>query len=351
VSLPSAAGPLAVGSITHELVDAGRPAHLLSSVPGRGLFLKLWYPAEPAPAIAPELLWGELRQDARVPLLVRGLLGLMRRRSASHPRAALAVAAPAVLPVLYNHGLISFAAENTSLMQELASRGHIVIALQHREQLAEWQALNRQQPGGQSARALSAQIRRSNARQRAQLARQLYEASVNTNRMVLERAKDTVFALDNLASVIAAIPGQRIRAVPPLAHLVGYSVGGAVATEVALRDARVASAVNIDGGTYGSIDVRSVRVPYLMMYSAANEAINDELLPADAVRVCAPGTLHLNFHDVSGLVPPLRWIGALGAAEPLAALRWRNQTVAEFVARAGGQYVNPPGVSGVAQQL
>src|SRR5215469_5564693 len=132
--LPSPSGPHPVGSMTYELRDPDRPSRLLSPVAGRKLFLKLWYPAESTPAALPELLWDQLRADDRVPLSARMLLALLRRRTTAHVRAPLAVIEPATLPVLYNHGLVSFASENTSMMEDLASRGHIVIAIQHEEQ-------------------------------------------------------------------------------------------------------------------------------------------------------------------------------------------------------------------------
>ncbi len=335
MSLPHPNGPLPVGSITLELQDPGRPRHLMSAAQSRKLLLKLWYPARPAPGATTERLWKQLRDDGRTSLIARTLLTLIRRRTASHPAAAFATAVQPSCPVIYNHGLISFASENTSMMEDLASRGHVVIAIEHRDQLSELRALNRHQalPRKRLARDLTAKIRRASTAERAGLARRLYEASDNTNRIALERAKDTSLVLDNWASILAAIPGRTACAGEPLkAHLVGYSLGGAVATEVARRDERVAGVVNIDGGLYGSIDAGSVRAPYLMIYSARNDAINDELLPKHAARMTAAGTYHLNYHDVAGLLPPLRWARAIGSADPVAVLEWRNRTVAEFVA-------------------
>lgn len=334
MSLPLPGGPLLVGSVTHELRDPDRPAHLASSVRGRKLFLKLWYPADPMPEAMTEMLWDQLRNDGRTPPTVRWLLKLVRRRTASQPGAGLAAAAPALCPVIYNHGLVSFASENISMMEDLASRGYIVIAIEHQDQLSELQALNRHQPLQQKqlARNLAAKIKRADTAERVRLARELYEASGNANRIALERSRDTVFVLDHWASIVANVPGGRVCAREPLrAHLVGYSLGGAVATEVARTDQRAASVVNIDGGMYGSLDRGAVRVPYLMLYSASNEAINDELLPDHATRLTAANTRHLNYHDVAGLLPPLRWMRAIGSAEPVSVLRWRNRVVADFI--------------------
>jgi len=68
-----------------------------------------------------------------------------------------------------------------------------------------------------------------------------------------------------------------------------------------------------------------------MIYSANNESINDELLPKHATCVTAANTSHLNYHDIAGLLPPLRWIRAVGSAEPVSVLQWRNRTIAEFI--------------------
>jgi len=177
-------------------------------------------------------------------------------------------------------------------------------------------------------------MRREDPAGRARLAGRLYAASANTRRIVLERARDVVLVLDKLASILAAIPGHPRVAAASAVQLAGYSVGGAVAAEVAARDRRAVGVVNLDGGLYGPSDAGMIPVPFLMIYSAGNEGINDDLLPTQAARRTHPGTNHLSYHDVSGLLPQLRWLRAVGPAEPVAVLRWRNQSVVEFIHNA-----------------
>ena len=119
MAIPKPIGPHCVGSITHELVDASREAHLARATFGRRLLLKVWYPAASA-TTRPELLWAELRRDTRTPLPMRLLLRCVRMRTATVPRATISPLVRASPLVIYNHGLISFTAENTSLMEELA---------------------------------------------------------------------------------------------------------------------------------------------------------------------------------------------------------------------------------------
>jgi predicted dienelactone hydrolase len=127
-------GPFGVGSVTRELIDRERPSHLLGDTVGRRLFLKLWYPAERGTGDDNERIWQELRNDAGTPLPLRLLLKLLTTRTATRSRGRFVARAQTSRVILYNHGLVSFAAENTSLMQELASHGYTVVAIQHIEQ-------------------------------------------------------------------------------------------------------------------------------------------------------------------------------------------------------------------------
>jgi hypothetical protein len=90
--------------------------------------------------------------------------------------------------------------------------------------------------------------------------------------------------------------------------------------------------VSLDGGMQGKPGEGEIRQPYFMMYSAANAGMNDALLPSSAKRVAPAGTAHLNYHDVAGLVPGLRLIGAIGATDARAFLAYRNRAVLDFCA-------------------
>jgi dienelactone hydrolase len=298
---------------------------------GRRLWLKCWYPAEPGGG-RPELLWAQLRAEPSVPLPWRALLGCVRWSTSTYARAPFSSAAARSRVVVYNHGLISMASENTSLVEELASHGFTVISIQHVEQLLELRALagGESQEKKRSDAKLAAALRHASPTDRAKLAPAVYRASTNTNRIVVERARDTAFVLDNVDSVLEQIPGASNRIDADSVQLVGFSVGGAVATEAARADGRAASVVNIDGGMQGTLGSEALRVPYLMMYSAANEGMNDALLPPGAQRLVGADTAHLNHHDAAALVPGLRLFGAIGKTAPKAFLTQRNRAVVAF---------------------
>jgi dienelactone hydrolase len=306
---------------------------LRSNTNGRRLRIKCWYPAEPEANARPELVWADLRSRRSVPLPVRALLACMRQRSSTYPNAPLQRDVRGSRLVLYNHGLVSFAAENTSLAEALASHGFTVLAIEHEGQLLERNALGAEQSSEQKRAdaRLTAALGKAQGAERARLASEYYAASTATNRIVVERAADTVYVLDHVSAVLERIPGREPESIDTRsAHLVGFSVGGAVATETAKRDRRAASVVNLDGGMQGTQGPAAIEVPYLMMYSAANEGMNDALLPSHAQCLAPLGTTHLNYHDVAVLVPGLRLVGAIGRTSPRSFLRQRNRAVVGF---------------------
>ena len=120
---------------------------------------------------------------------------------------------------------------------------------------------------------------------------------------------------------------------------IGLSLGGAVVTEFSKAPgSRLRCVVNMDGGNYGELQDEPVRTPYLMLCSEENDGTNDVALNAvsgvEVARRALPGTRHLNFHDISMVYPLMKWMRAIGSADPAFAIRWRNEAVHEFVSRA-----------------
>jgi hypothetical protein len=70
-----------------------------------------------------------------------------------------------------------------------------------------------------------------------------------------------------------------------------------------------------------------------MMYSSGNDRINDQLLPSHVDRWVPPKTAHLNYHDISMLLPFLRWLPLTGAVDPKAFIAERNKVVRAFVSK------------------
>ena len=336
-----------MGSVVHTLVDADRASYETSSTKGRRLFVKVWYPTDQrsGPVQQPrESMWQDLYGAADVPRSLRYLTAYLTSVKTNTVRLAPmadAVANPRLL--VYNHGMISVASENTLLMEHLASHGFVVLSIRHLDQLTEFHALNGALPEAERDRnrALVKRLAATSERdERARRSLEYYRSSSTTNRIVSARALDTVYVIDAIPKVMAWIPSSG--AVDPSSDrvgLMGLSLGGAVATEVGRSDGRCSAVVNIDGGLFGTQSDSSVRVPYLMIYSEQNEGSNDLLLRNDGAKVhevAIPRTKHLDFHDATMVLPVLRWIGVLGKAKPRETVDDKNQSVRKHLATCLG---------------
>jgi predicted dienelactone hydrolase len=135
--LPRTTGPYAVGTTAYQWDDAGRP-EIYTADPDdvRQIMVQFWYPAEAVPGASTAPFFERI--ETAGPILSRrfGLPSFtfdhaVLIRTASVPDAPL-VADPPAFPVLvFSPGYNSMRTQSTTLMEEMASHGYIVIALDH----------------------------------------------------------------------------------------------------------------------------------------------------------------------------------------------------------------------------
>ena len=230
--LPEPTGDYAVGTVTYAIE---RPAGEAT----RRLFLKLWYPAR-EPKGEPEGLWSDLSAMTDMPRWVRWSLAYLHRAPThSYLGAAYAGDGPPRV-ILYNHSFVSWASENSLLAEDLASRGNVVVAVRHLGQVDEYRRLDRRNPG---------------------------LAAIEMSR---RRTEDSRFVVARLGEVLRAIP--RMTGDPPSSYAaIGFSLGGAVSTQLCVGDPKCRAVVNIDGAVPG-VDYARLPVPhYLMIHGAAQD--------------------------------------------------------------------------------
>jgi hypothetical protein len=325
-------GPFKAGVAEIELTRPGRSAEA-----ARRLSIKAWYPAAPArPRLSGEPLWSDALSLQDLPAPVRALLGYLKGVNChSLPGASLAPGAPHPL-LVYNHSLLSFASENTLLMEELASRGYVVLSIRHQGQAAEYKAVQAGLSEDERARdkTLVSKLKRAASRQeRAELSLQLYRNSTGLSGIVRRRAEDTVHVVDRVDQLLANLPGGSGAPIVSKASYgaLGLSLGGAVATRLCQIDPRCRAAANLDGGLYGADDGPGQR-PYLMIYSEANAGSNDASKRAGLWREqVLERARHLDLHDAAIILPALKWLGMLGPGSGEArSLRVRKMVAAFF---------------------
>ena len=131
--LPKPSGPYAVGVRTFELDDTARPG-VFAAAAGepRRLLVRIWYPAgdvrgrTPAPYLS--------AREASAAIHSRSATAgfpLKHIRTNSYADAPLRPGAKDLPVVFYSHGYTSFLAQNTVLMEHLASHGYVVVSVQH----------------------------------------------------------------------------------------------------------------------------------------------------------------------------------------------------------------------------
>jgi dienelactone hydrolase len=340
-SLPEPDGPFGVGtiSVTHRRVD-DRAGHGPAAC--RELLIKVWYPAAASgTTLHAETLWYEFQDRSAFPLVIRLLTRYLKAVSThSHPGAPLRAAGASCPIVVYNHGLVSIASENTLLMESLASNGYIVLSVRHMGQKAEYDRVNAatSQAAAQQVSALNDRLRQDISRdERARVSLQLYQQNAAMGQIVGGRRADTEHVLDSIDAIVRRIPGWQSADRGPRTRVavVGLSLGGAVATELSKADARCVAAVNMDGGLYGDRVLEPIRVPYLMLYSEMNTGSNDAARDAALVsfeEAPAPGTRHMDFHDAAVVLPGLRWLGVLGRIGENRVNTVKNTHIRQFLA-------------------
>ncbi len=132
-SLPRPTGQALVGTFSFELTDRTRPEIYSAEEADRRMIVRVWYPASSKTKRAP---WIE-NSEQMLPALARagGLPAWMLNHLQyirTHSYWAAPVQAQDMFPVvLFDHGLWGYRSQNTFLVEDLASHGYVVFAVEH----------------------------------------------------------------------------------------------------------------------------------------------------------------------------------------------------------------------------
>jgi pimeloyl-ACP methyl ester carboxylesterase len=309
-TLPDPTGPFAVGRTMAFWRDATQ-AEPMAPEPGarREILAWIWYPAErgrpsqtPAPYLPPP--WRDALRRRTGPvlnLLTRDLSGV---RSHSVRDAEMSPRFPSYPVVVMRAGLAALTADYTTLAEDLASHGYVVLGFD-----APYRSWIVVLPDG----TVVARAPRNNADlvsgpQKEQLATRLVQAWCS----------DTAFALDELGRLNSSDPSSRFMGRLDLQRVgvFGHSLGGATALQFCRDDARCKAGIDVDGAPLGSVVHDGVRQPFLFLLSdhgresgpekqevEANIRSIYDRLPADRrLLLVIRGAGHFGFSDVGALL-------------------------------------------------
>jgi dienelactone hydrolase len=290
--LPRPTGPYAVGTYSLTLTDpTRREIFTQAAQDARRVPVQVYYPAaascSPAPffpAALANVFAGEMQLT---PGFERRMLGHACRN------ASVARTAGRLPVILFSHGLQFTHFSYTSILEELASQGYIVVAIDH-----SYGSRATYFPDAPLVLWDNSRWRRNEDEARYRAARgEYYRFWAEDARQVLDR----IFAPND--PVLSRALRRRAN-LEKLAYL-GHSYGGLAAIYAAQRDHRIKGAVNMDGGLVERIDgavqprmllPATADVPLLVLNSAPN--IEAEFY-GSGVRVARIGrSQHMSFSDV-----------------------------------------------------
>jgi predicted dienelactone hydrolase len=318
VRLPDPSGPYPVGIVDRMLVDASR---------GRRLMVSVWYPAAaagpPAPLFSsPDVVIPGLAASFGLPA---PLLHHLRYSTVGASAGAPLRADPAPFPVLmFSHGLVGLRQQNSSLLQELASWGYVVVAIDHTDAAAITVF-----PDGEARRFdLTRFGLPAGEPSVAQMADHVLPAWVADQRFVFATLEQWA---DSDPLFAGALDLTRLGAF-------GHSFGGATSVEFCRIEPRCRAVINLDGGLYGDSLTQPAVRPLLLLTSADSRRLPDalaawshmiEIAQVPATWIELEGSTHLSL-TISALISPL-----LGPADydPRAGLRVVDTSVRAFFDR------------------
>ncbi|GAA5165475.1 MULTISPECIES: alpha/beta hydrolase family protein [Amycolatopsis] len=314
LALPAPSGRHPVGRTDLHLVDASRPDPWRGGV--RELMVSVHRPARSGHERMPYMLPGAAAHFAAV--TANGLLGLGVPAGADWAGVRTgsyggAVPVPGDRPVIvYSPGLGEPRTWATAAAEDLASRGYVVVSLDH-----TWESPEVQFPDG-SVRTMV----------------DPGDPDTFVRKALAVRVADTRFVLDELAA-----RGFDVRRV----GMFGHSMGGSAAALTMAADPRVVAGVNLDGNlTYldGSLmppAAQGLGRPFLLVGKDGETDTGPgwtAFLAATrgwARQLRLRGAEHASFTDAAALLPQLG-VG-LGTLDPATSVRTQRAYVASFFDR------------------
>ena len=356
LSIPEPDGKYPVGTTSLSLTDQSRiESHSPVPTDIRELFLEIWYPAESAGSMdetVKKTLWNELYEGER------DMVGFFTEYLEAVPTNSFKDLPPYATDgpyplIIFNHGLQMFTAQNTLLMEKLASNGYVVISIAHPfeslkvnmetsgtvipEFITSFEKFNEGMAWIEetSKPVVEAQDSISKILDRHQRAEIMLEAIAQSevNNSVDLWVEDNCFVLDQLLTNSGLPLGLNKLIDSSAIGIMGMSVGGATATELAKADNRIKAAINVDGLQYGSRNHLDLELPFAMIYSSDGAGVNDFLYlksKDDYYEYYLNQARHADLTDLTLVWPILSVYGQLGPRHGMEMVQSTNNLILNF---------------------
>ncbi|MFF8911226.1 alpha/beta hydrolase family protein [Streptomyces olivaceoviridis] len=286
--LPPPTGPHPVGTVPLHLIDTSRPDPVAGPGHHRELMAGIWYPARGAQDLphAPWMAEGALRAfltDVGFP--IDPALGPL---TAGHVGAPVLRTSHRLPVIVYSHGSGSHRGDHTLMVQELASRGYVVVTVDH-----TYDAFTEFPDGRVLTPGEVPMFPRDFAADLRFLLDCVEELAAGRNPDVDGKALPQ--------GLLGALDPRRIGAF-------GWSKGGTATALTMLADRRVRAGLSIDGPMQPTITADLDR-PFMMMTAVFTRATMPDVaefwthLRGWRLNIQADGAVHNSYGDNATLIP------------------------------------------------
>jgi len=254
-------------------------------------------------------------------------------------------------PILvFSHGWGEHYAQNTVLMEELASHGYIIFSIAH-----HYECGYSEYPDGKISHIEFSSLRFQKMMGEMQnpkameLIKKMYSAANNDERMQLFReisdvmptglkegpkywAEDLSFFLDQIKGINESNEILKGKMDTDRIGMFGMSMGGIATCELCMYDQRVKAGISMDGGLHGSLLEGKLNVPFMFLSSRKYTGYGD-LFKGKSDKDCYAFAIknadHYNFSDYS-LYPKPQASFLLGTIDGKRALDITNVLALSF---------------------
>lgn len=327
VTIPHASGPFPVGTTIAALTDPSRHEPFIRASRPRSIVVQLWYPtsrrrgataAYVSPAVARQIGQG-------IPGAYRALSRARTHAFANAPTLHREGGWPVVL---FSPGYGVERQLYTGLVEDLAARGFVVIAIDH----------------PQDANVVTFPDGHTVVRGK------IPENQATIDKALRTRVADVRFLLDQLEARPSIAPAGPSRDDLDLTEIgmFGHSLGGATAANVMLTDPRIVAGADLDGTIYGTAAHASLERPFMILAGAPGPLREKGMrgffrrLRGPRFAVTFSLARHFAFSDLLFLLPRLALRdpdleGAvralLGNVQPAPTLAWERRYLTAFFDR------------------
>ncbi|NUP65945.1 MAG: lipase [Nonomuraea sp.] len=311
MTLPAPTGQFPVGTVAVRLVDRARHDPLVKSKPYRELMVSLWYPAKDrrlpvAPQMSPLAAADWDRRSAPPMGIAAGKVDWAATPTHARVGAPVERGAGRLPVVLFGSGDGGPRTLGTTLVEDLAARGYLVVTVDH-----TYEADQVEFPGGRVVRAVPLPEKLT-PRVIAKLLARHSRARLTDMRFVLDRLAELGRGGD-FGDGGDPLP-DGMRGAPDLSRTgaFGQSLGGSVAAQLVHDDRRVDAGVNLDGGYIGDVAKTGVGKPFLQLAAETHTRASEPSWKSFWQRSTGwkrelrfAGAAHGSFTDLQALLPQI----------------------------------------------